>query len=75
MILRTVLIIFRCFLQFTGWTVSLNKFFFCMYRAEVPSLFCITGRRVIYLLKEFGVDKIAVSILRLKTGVLKKCSM
>jgi hypothetical protein len=76
MILCTVLIIFHCFFQFAGWTVALNKsFFLCMHRPEVSYLFCITGRRIIYALKEFKVDKIAVSILRLKIGVLNKCSV
>jgi hypothetical protein len=47
-----------------------------MYRPEVSSLFCIFGRRIIYILKEFKVDKIAVGILGLKFGfVQNKCSM
>ena len=75
MILRSMLILFLCFFQFTAWTVALNKFFFFVYKPEVLSLFCITGRRIIYVLKEFKVDKIAVSILRLKIGVLNKCSV
>jgi hypothetical protein len=76
MILRSGLILLHCFSQFTGWPVALNNFFFFFFQfACIDQTFHLyfisAGRRIIYVLKEFKVDKIAVSVLRLKIGVLK----